>query len=199
MSDQGEITLLLRAVREGRIGASDELVSLIYDELYLLAHRNAHRVAPSEDLSPTALVNEVYIRLFHESDETWENRRHFFFAASRAMRDILIASARRRSARKRGGNARRLQLEAVELADAEANEILELNEELDRLAAHDPVAANVVLLRFFGGLSRSHIAQLLDISESQVWREWVYAKAWVRDRLGRADSPPGEEGGPGEG
>lgn len=177
----GDVTTLLRAVSHGLPGAADRLFALVYDELRGLARgcANGHGVRGE----PTTLVNEAYLRLFGRGEPNWENRRHFFFAASRAMRDILVDRVRRETAQKRGGGDRTLSLPEDIPAAAQPVDLLALNEALTRLETSHPEAAHVVTLRFFGGLTREQIARVMGISESAVWREWEFAKAWLHAEL----------------
>ncbi len=134
----------------------------------------------AQTLQPTALVHEAWLRLAADGDRTWQNRAHFFAAAAEAMRRILIEKARRKSRLKHGGGQARLDVEDLELADATPDDkLLLINEALESLAAHDPESARVVVLKFFGGLSRQELAESLDISERMADRQWAYAKAWL--------------------
>lgn len=184
-ASHGEITLLLQAVNNQRPGAADRLMRMIYAELHAIARHKLSEAPRSETLQPTALVNEVYARLFGRTSPipTWENRRHFFWAAARAMRDILVEQARRKVALKRGGGRRRLELQDDGGPVDDPEHLLALNEALERFQVKYPDAAGIVMLKFFGGLTRIQIAEALDISESEVWREWTFAKAWLRKEL----------------
>lgn len=189
-SDTREITLLLRRAAEGDGGAFDQLLPLVYDHLKVLARR---RLAPhrGHTLTPTALVHEAYLKLVDHTAVEWQSRAHFFAIASSAMRQILIDYARTRQAAKRGGGATHLPLdEGHELsidehffADGRAEELLALNDALDRLASFDERGAKVVQYRFFGGLTNRETADVLGASEVTIRRAWTMAKTWLRAEL----------------
>ncbi len=179
----GPVTVLLRAVQDGKPGAVNELVGLIYGELRSIAQRQPGLNYVKDGPQPTALVHEVYLRLFGKDAIKWEDRHHFFWAASRAMRDILVEEARRCSAQKRGGNRKRVELSNNIALREQSERLLELDEILDRLAKALPEAANVVLLHFFGGLGHQQIADLLGVSTATVRRRWAFAKTWIRREL----------------
>jgi len=196
MSSQtpGEITVLLQGVSENRPGAASALMNLVYAELRGIAQG---KLAGSnhELIQATALVHEAYLRLFRDEQPTWENRAHFFWAAARAMRDILVEHARREHALKRGGNHRRVGLDEADGLAVESRRMLELDEALARLSEEHPEAAQVVMLRYFAGLSREQTAAALQRSPASVWRDWNFARAWLLDRLGddpgrTGDTPP---------
>ena len=183
----GDITVLLQDVRANRPGARDQLVSMVYRELHRIA---CSRIGPSDRrlADPTTLVSETYLRLFKDDERTWENRHHFFFVAARVMRDILVERARRKNTQKRGGKVPHLELREDSVsADCDAAEFLALHDAIDALEHAHPTAANVVMLRFFAGLNRAQTAELLQISESAVWREWMFARAWLLSRIGASD------------
>jgi RNA polymerase sigma factor (TIGR02999 family) len=172
-----QVTLLLDAIEHGDSKAADELLPLIYDELRrLAAHKMAHE-APGQTLQPTALVHEAWLRLVGEGDPGWQNRAHFFAAAAEAMRRILIDRARRKLAFRRGGGQVRVELEESALeAPADDEKILQVHDALEVLAAEDPEKAEIVKLRFFGGLSHEEIAAVLSVNEKTVRRHWEVAK-----------------------
>ena len=179
------VTQLLAAVADGREGAADELLSVVYDELRRLAHREADKVAPPDALPPTAVVHEAYVRLLGDNEPGWQDRQHFFRTAARAMRAIIVDAARERAALKRGGNRKRVPLH--ELAATEGmnpNDLLSLNTALTELQNEFKTSADVVMLRFFGGLTVEEAAAALDISTATVDRHWSFAKAWLRRELG---------------
>jgi RNA polymerase sigma factor (TIGR02999 family) len=178
----GDVTSLLREVRQGTPGAADRLMARVYDELRHLAK---NRVRGRDAVEPTVLVHEAYIKLFGKADAHYENRHHFFWAAAQAMRDILVDDVRRARAAKRGGGKY-----AVELGDAagpdaadDPVDLLALDEAIKRLERVHPKAAQVVILRFFAGLSREETAAGLGMSEAAVWREWQFAKVWLLDAI----------------
>lgn len=134
----------------------------------------------AQTLQPTALVHEAWLRLVGDGERTWQNRAHFFAAAAEAMRRILIEKARRKSRLKHGGGQVNVEIEDLELVDATPDDkLLLINEALECLTAHDPESARVVVLKFFGGLTRQELAESLNISERMADRQWAYAKAWL--------------------
>ena len=181
MSDgsPGEVTVLLRAVAEGQPGAADDLLTLVYGELRSIARREMSRAVPDELLQPTALVHEAYVRLFGKTVLDWKNRGHFYWAAARAMRDILVEHARRCQAIKRGGNRRRVAFDEDVAVWQQSEQLLTLSEALERLEQAHPQHARVVLLRMFGGLNHEETAALIGVSEQTVRRRWTFARAWL--------------------
>lgn len=179
-SSSAEITRMLDAAGRGDRQAAEDLLPLLYDELRRLARSKMNREAPGHTLDPTALVHEAYLRLIGKGDGGWENRGHFFAAAALAMRRILLEAARRKARPKHGGDRRRGDLDDAALAFETPNEdILALDEALQRLEADDPRAGKIVNLRYFAGLTTEETAAALNISVSTVEREWRY----VRRRL----------------
>lgn len=178
------VTRLLRAVSGGDPLARERLLRTVYDELRQLARLQIARGPSSPTLGATALVNEAYVRLLGRERPDWENRRHFFFAAARAMRDVLVDEARRKAAQSRGGGWTRIDLETVELAlDTPPETILSLDEALTRLEAQAPEQAELVRLRFFAGLSEGEAAAVLGVSKRTVSRSWQFARAWLYAEL----------------
>jgi RNA polymerase sigma factor (TIGR02999 family) len=182
-----EVTLLLDRARQGDRQATDELLPLVYEELRRLADRFLSAEQPGQTLQPTALVHEAYLRLVGPASATWENRAHFFGAAARAIRRILIERARARRSLRRGEGQRPLALD--EVGDPAALEtrldLLELDEALERLAGLDAQKARIIELRFFGGLSTEETAEALGLSPSTVTRDWRFARIWLHRELGR--------------
>src|SRR6266850_6500472 len=176
-----DVTLLLDAAAAGDPKAAADLLPLVYDELRRLAAARMAAEPPDHTLQPTALVHEAYLRLVGPADEIrWENRGHFFAAAAEAMRRILVDAARRKRTDKHGGHLRRVQLPDVPARPDVADEqLLALDEALTRLAAEDPVAARVVELRHFAGVSIQDAAGILGLSRSTAYRHWTYARAWL--------------------
>jgi RNA polymerase sigma factor (TIGR02999 family) len=176
-----EVSRILSAIGQGDRQATDQLFPLVYEELRQLAARKLGRERPGQTLTATALVHEAFLRLVGSVEEqTWENRRHFFGAAAEAMRRILVESARKKHAGKRGGGVAREELDMACLAAAEpVEDLLALDEALDRLAAADPAAAEVVHLRFFAGLTVPQTAEALGVSVRTADRLWAYARAWL--------------------
>ncbi len=173
-------TLLLREAAAGNREAAEDLMPLVYDELRKLAAAWMARLAPGHTLQPTALVHEAYARLVGSADAHWESRRHFFFAAARAMQHILVEHARKRMALKRGGGARQVDLADCELSvDAPPEEILALDKALDKLKDTNPRMHTVVMLRYFAGLPVQETAQALGVNDSTVARDWRVARAWL--------------------
>lgn len=184
MTELSQITQVLEAIGRGEGRAAEELLPLVYDELRRLAAARMAQELPGQTLQPTALVHEAWLRLLAEGEQTWENRAHFFGAASEAMRRILIENARRKSRLKHGGGRERLDIEELELAETTPDEkVLLINEALAQLEAQDPERARIVVLKFFGGLTSQEIAESLNLGERTVERQWAYAKAWLFRRI----------------
>jgi RNA polymerase sigma factor (TIGR02999 family) len=183
---QGEVTRLLLAWNQGDQSAIERLMPLVYDELRRLAERHFRRERVGHTLQPTAVVHEAYFRLVDQTRVTWKNRGHFFAVASQAMRRILVDYARARAADKRGGGEKRVTLAAVEAALEPSGELdlLALDEALTRLKGLDGAQAQIVELRFFGGLSIEETAEALETSPSSIKREFRSAKAWLYRELG---------------
>lgn len=172
----------------------DELSARLYQELRDLAARRMRRLAPGQTVQATALVHEVYLKLAGEERDDWQDQRAFFAAAARSMRNILVDRARAKGRLRRGGAALRISVEADELAagggaEPEPQELLSLSAAVDALERHDARKHEVVLLRTFAGLSVPEVAQALDVSPATVERDWAYAKAWLRRRMGQAEAP----------
>jgi RNA polymerase sigma factor (TIGR02999 family) len=180
-----EVTEILGALERGETQAADQLLPLVYAELRQLAARKLTEEKPGQSLQATALVHEAYLRLVDvEQAQKWNSRGHFFAAAAEAMRRILVEHARRRKAAKRGGNAGRRKLHESAIAALEpAVDILALNEVLDQLAAVDPLAANLVKMRFFAGLNMSETAEALGMSVRSAQYTWAYARSWLRHKM----------------
>jgi RNA polymerase sigma factor (TIGR02999 family) len=177
-----DVTRLLDAAAGGDRQAAADLLPLVYDELRKLAAVRMAAEAPGHTLDATALVHEAYLRLV--GDQQFDGRGHFFAAAAEAMRRILVNHARDRGRRKRGGGLNRVELGDVP-APTPDERLLALDDALTRLAAEDPDVARVVELRHFGGLGHEQIAKLLGISVYEARQKWTYARAWLRDSLGR--------------
>lgn len=179
------VTCLLHAWRDGDPEALPKLISLLYDDLHQMAQRRLARERAGHTLQPTALVNELCIRLMGEKDAEFNDRLHFLAIASQVMRRLLAEHARRRQRDKHGGRLERLSLAEVDAEpdSATAIDVLALHEALDRLASMDPRKSRLVELRYFGGLSLPEAAQVLGISETTVKREWLKAKAWLFSEL----------------
>jgi RNA polymerase sigma factor (TIGR02999 family) len=184
---QQRVTELLAHWSRGDDAALAELTPLVYDELRRVAHHYLSRQRPGHTLQTTALVNEAYLRLADQTNPRWQNRAHFFAVAARAMRQILVSYARTQQAEKRGGGAVKMDLDEVALiAPEESKEIIELHEALEQLSALDSRKAQVVELKYFGGLNYDEIAEVLKISRVTVRRDWEFAKVWLYTELHEA-------------
>jgi RNA polymerase sigma factor (TIGR02999 family) len=179
-----DVTRILTAIEQGDAKATDELLPLVYQELRrLAAHKMANEPA-GHTLQATALVHEAWLKLVDSPAQSWQNRAHFFGAAAEAMRRILIARARRKNAQRRGSGAEHLDADAIEIAGpAPDDQLLALNEALDRFAALEPQQAELVKLRYFVGLKIEEAAEVLGISEATAKRWWTYAKAWLFNEI----------------
>jgi RNA polymerase sigma factor (TIGR02999 family) len=193
-----EVTLLLSAIEQGDPHAAEQLLPLVYEELRRLAAQKLAQEKPGQTLQATALVHEAYLRLVDVKQEPyWDNRRHFFAAAAEAMRRILVEQARRKRSRKHGGGLVRKDLGDVAAAAPELGEdLLVLDEALDRLAAKDPTKAELVKLRHFVGLTIEEAAKALGISTTTANRYWAYARAWLHQAI--AGEQAARQGGSGE-
>jgi RNA polymerase sigma factor (TIGR02999 family) len=179
-----ELTNLLSAIDRGESGAAEKLWPLVYGELRRLAGAQLSREKWGHTLDATALVHEAYVRLAADADPGFANRRHFFFAASQAMRRILVESARAKGRTKRGGDRKREFPVLDDLSMATPDEdLLALHDALDQFAVQDPVKARLVELRFFTGMTLEQAAECLDISLSSANRAWRYARAWLYDAM----------------
>ena len=192
-----EVTQILHAIAEGDPDAASQLLPLVYDELRKLAAQKFARETPGQTLQPTALVHEAYLRLVTnaqgegQEEPPWDSRGHFFAAAAEAMRRILVDSARRKKRAKRGGDRRRVDLDEQDVpVRPPPDEIVALDEALTRLAEEDPPAAQVVQLHFFAGLSIEQAAEALGVSRATAYRQWSYARAWLRCAIGGEGEAP---------
>ena len=179
-----DVTRILDRVQQGDPKAAEELLPLVYEELRKLATHRMAGEAAGQTLQPTALVHEAWLRLAGEAKDRWDSRAQFFAAAAEAMRRILIERARRRMAKKRGGAAAHEPLEEsrIELA-APTDEILAVHDALDRLAAEDPQAADLVKLRYFVGMNMPEAAAALGVPLRSAERLWTFARAWLRGAM----------------
>ena len=180
-----EVDLFVDPMEAGDPHTAAQLLPLVYDDLRRLAGRRIAKEAPGQTLQPTALVHEAYLRLLKEGASAhWDDRAHFFAAAAEAMRRVLVESARRKKCLKRGGNSVREDLDAAELQAAIPREdLLALDESLTKLAATDGTAADLVQLRYFGGLTIPEAARILRISTRTANRVWTYARAWLHQQM----------------
>jgi RNA polymerase sigma factor (TIGR02999 family) len=183
--DRGEVTALLRAWSDGDADAFERVLPLVYEELHRIAARYLIGERSSISLQPTALVNELCLRLLGWTPATWQNRGHFFGVSAGMMRRVLVDIARRRRAERRGGpDAIHVSLDAIDVAASEPGEdLLAVDMALQRLAVEDPRKAKVVELRFFGGLSIEETAETLGISARTVHADWAFARAWLYKTL----------------
>ncbi len=188
---EADVTRILSAMESGDDQAADELLPVVYQELRRLAAARLAREAPGQTLQPTALVHEAYLRLLgpeHRDAPQFAGRAHFFGAAAEAMRRILVERARRRARIKHGGGRRRFELEDSDLAtEPESDELLALNEALDRFAEEEPQKADLVKLRYFGGLTVEQAGELLGVSRATADRWWSFARAWLYDAVHTED------------
>jgi RNA polymerase sigma-70 factor, ECF subfamily len=181
--DQGEVTLLLRAMQSGDPTASEKLLPLVYNELHRLAKSYMRRERPNHTLQPTALINETYLRLTGDTIN-WQNRAHFVGVAANIMRRVLVDHARAHKAGIRGGNLQRVEFEeGIAISKERSNEMLQLDNALNKLEEVNPRQAKVVELRYFGGLSVEEIAAILNIGPRSVEREWASARVWLFERI----------------
>jgi RNA polymerase sigma factor (TIGR02999 family) len=189
-----DVTQLLEAIQRGQPQAADALLPLVYDELRQLARSKFQQEKPGQTLQATALVHEAYLRLVGEREQRtvnsveagkWNGRGHFFAAAAEAMRRILVEQARRKRQVQRGGDLERVPLEIAEpVHEKPGDDLLAVDESLARLEAQDPLAASVVKLRYFAGLSMPETAEALGISLRTAERNWTYARTWLHRELG---------------
>jgi RNA polymerase sigma factor (TIGR02999 family) len=180
-----EVAQVLSAIHQGDALATQRLLPLVYNELRALAAQMMAKEKPGQSLQATALVHEAYMRLVGVDEaQHWDSRGHFFAAAAEAMRRILVDQARRRHAAKRGGQAVREELHETDIAGPELNEdVLAVSDVLDILAGVDPVAANLVKLRFFAGLTMGEIAEVLGMSVRSAQEIWAYARSWLKNKM----------------
>ncbi|HET6201898.1 MAG TPA: ECF-type sigma factor [Planctomycetota bacterium] len=183
-SEGERVTQLLASAAGGDAEASSALLPLVYTELRRLARARLAREDPGQTLQPTALVHEAYLRLVGPGNVKWNSRGHFFGAAARAMRRILVERARRKGRLKHGGEARRVEWDGESIeAPSPSVDVLSLNEAIERLEARDKRKSEIVHLRFFAGLSIKETAAALDLSPTTVKGEWTFAKAWLRREI----------------
>jgi RNA polymerase sigma factor (TIGR02999 family) len=179
---QGEVTRLLETLRDGKRDALNDLFPLIYRELHAMAHRQLAARRPGQTLNSTALVHEAYLKMVGQSNAVWQDRKHFFAVAATAMRHIIVDYARHRRALKRGGNVVPTLLDEDRMGlpvDERAHEIIALDDALSHLSTLDERLARIVELRFFGGLSVEETAEVMEISERTVKRDWRKARAFL--------------------
>jgi RNA polymerase sigma factor (TIGR02999 family) len=187
--NSSDLTLMLQRIGAGDAHAASELLPLVYGELRRLAAAKMARESGAHTLQPTALVHEAWLRLGGEAQPEWKNRAHFFAAAAESMRRILIENARRKRALRHGGALAKISADSTgfELAapDADDGLLLLIDEALGNLAAHDARKAQLVKLRYFGGMALEEAARILEISERTAKRDWAYARAWLYQEVKR--------------
>jgi RNA polymerase sigma factor (TIGR02999 family) len=179
-----EATRILEAAEKGDPQAAHDLLPLVYEELRKLAAQKMSHESAGHTLQPTSLVHEAWLRLGGNPSQKWDGRGHFFAAAAEAMRRILIDKARRKRARRHGGDQERVDFENLEIAlPGDDDQVLAVNEALDRLAVAEPRKAELVKLRYFVGMTIEEAAQVLGISEPTAKRHWAYARAWLYEEI----------------
>lgn len=179
----GDVTGLLVAWQGGDAAALERLIPLVYDRLHRIAERHVRHERPGHTLQPTAIVHEAYLKLVDQPVENWQNRVHFFAVASRVMRQILVDYARRRAALKRGGGKAACLVETEAVTTPRGIDVIAVDQALERLSGLDPEQAQIVEMRFFGGLTVDEAATALDVSTATVNRKWVSARAWLHREL----------------
>ncbi len=185
-----EVTRILNAIEQGDARAADKLLPLVYQELRRLAGLKMSQEPPGQTLQATALVHEAYIRLVGAENQNWSSRGHFFAAAAESMRRILIDNARRKKSIKYGGGRKRIDLnEAVPASNNESrlDELIALDEALEKLSRKDKVKADLVKLRYFAGLTCKQAAEVLGISHNTADQYWAYARSWLRLEITKGD------------
>jgi RNA polymerase sigma-70 factor (ECF subfamily) len=188
---RGDVTVLLQQAASGDADAAERLAEAVYAELRRIASRLMAHERRDHTLQPTAIAGEAYVNLVEQRDRTWENRTHFYAAAAQSMRRLLVDYGRRRRALKRGGTLLRVDLDDNDPGAIAFDEILAINDALDRLNTIDARQARIVELRYFGGLTEEETAELLQISTRTVKRDWTVARAWLYAELTRrAGDPP---------
>jgi RNA polymerase sigma factor (TIGR02999 family) len=184
MTSPQRVTQLLAHWSHGDDAALGELTPLVYEELRRLAHHHMGGERPDHTLQTTALVNEAYLRLTSQTKPSWQSRAHFFAVAARAMRQILVNYAKSNQAQKRGAGVFKVELDEVTIVSPEeSKEIVDLHEALERLATLDSRKAQVVELKYFGGLNYDEMAEVLKISRVTVRRDWEFARLWLYTEL----------------
>ncbi len=182
-ADNGEVTLLLKAMQSGDAAASEKLLPLVYNELHRVAESYMRRERADHTLQPTALINETYLRLTGDTIN-WQNRAHFIGVAANIMRHVLVDHARAHKAAMRGGNLQRVELEeGLAISKERSSEMLALDDALNELGKVNPRQAKIVELRYFAGLSVEEVAAILEIGPRSVEREWASARVWLFEKI----------------
>jgi RNA polymerase sigma-70 factor (ECF subfamily) len=188
-ADDGEVTLLLRAMKNGDESAAGKLLPLVYNELHRLAKSYMQRERPDHTLQPTALINEAYLRLARDNVD-WQSRQHFIGVAANVMRRLLVDHARAHNAEVRAGGLRRVELEeGLMISSERSREVLALHDALTTLEGVDPGQAKVVELRYFGGFSVEEIGEILEMSPRTVKRHWALARIWLMKQMQNPRDP----------
>jgi RNA polymerase sigma-70 factor, ECF subfamily len=189
-SSDGDVTLLLRAMKAGDKAAAEKLLPLVYSELHRVARLYMMRERNDHTLQPTALINEAYMRLANNAVD-WQSRQHFIAVAANMMRRVLVDHARAHNAGIRGGGAQRVEFEEEHIVSPErSSELIALDGALDKLEKLNPRQAKVVELRYFAGLSVEQIGSILDVSPRSVKRDWALARIWLFKEIQGQDHPP---------
>jgi RNA polymerase sigma factor (TIGR02999 family) len=184
-----KVTRILAAIEKGDVRAVDELFPLVYQELRQLAAQRISKEKPGQTLQATALVHEAYLRLVGAEGQRWSGRRHFFSAAAEAMRRILIENARRKKRIRHGGGWQRVDLDKAKLVgEKSSDELIALDEALERLSEEDKEAAELIKLRFFAGLTMEQAAEVLGMAQRTAERNWAYARAWLYKELSNGEA-----------
>ena len=178
-----DVTRILEAIDRGDAHAADQLLPLVYEELRRLAARKMARETPGQTLQPTALVHEAWLRLTGKENPRWNDRTHFFAAAAEAMRRILVDNARRKRTQRHGGGQQRVDLKDIGLPVTTDDQVLAVNEALEKFAAVEPQKAELVKLRYFVGLTNEQAAEVLGVSLATIKRHWAYARAWLYEEI----------------
>ena len=186
-----DVTRILAAIERGDVRGVDELFPLVYQELRQLAAQRFRKELPGQTLQATALVHEAYLRLVGGEEQNWSGRGHFFSAAAEAMRRILVENARRKKGLRRGGGRKRVDLDAAEAAsEMPSDELIALDEALEKLSKEDKVAAELIKLRFFAGLTMEQAGEVLGIRHRTADRNWAYARAWLYKEISEGEERP---------
>ena len=185
-----DVTQILSKIEDGDPSAAEQLLPLVYDELRKLAAAKLANEKPGQTLQATALVHDAYLRLVDvEKAQHWNSRGHFYAAAAEAMRRILVENARRKKRAKHGGEWTRVNFEELDVFESITPEqLLQIDEAMEDLGANDPLASDLISLRYFGGLSLTHAAEVLEVSPATAYRHWAFARAFLKTRL---DNEPG--------
>jgi RNA polymerase sigma factor (TIGR02999 family) len=187
MNDRSDATIMLAAIEAGDSKAAEQLLELVYDELRRLAASKLAQEAPGQTLQPTALVHEAWLRLVGDKSPSFTDRKHFFCAAAEAMRHILIDRARRKKTERHGGSYRRVDFEEFDVATPSSDEqLLVVNEALDKLSLEHSIQAELVKLRYFAGMTNEEISEVLGISVSTVKNYWAFSRAWLLNEIDKA-------------